>query len=176
MLYRFSVDGLNWSPLRVALQCGAFGDRTVDHPAAPAMVRGKGKDDGLVHVYVQHDVPSIGLDRMTPWSLYKETVLLEPRSTLYRYTIGMCDLINETISALDSIGESDGSLRPCSDSKAAGQKEKLCAYVREQQREQSAETHAKPKRKQQRQRSAGKKDGRSSADTKAKPNAKAAKR
>lgn len=65
----FSADGFLWSPIRSALRCGAIGERTIDHPASPAMVRGVGNEMGLVHVYIQHYVPSIGLDRMTPWTL-----------------------------------------------------------------------------------------------------------
>ena len=122
----FSVDGLSWSPMRVALTCGAFGDRTLDHPASPAMVRGRGAEEGLVHLYVQHGVPSIGLDRMTPWSLYKETVLLEPRSTVFRYSLGSCDLVHETRLALKAL-HMHSLPEPCSEAAARSQADRLCA-------------------------------------------------
>ena len=129
----FSVDGLTWSPMRATLTCGSFGDRALDHPASPAMVRGRGAEEGLVHLYVQHDVPSIGLDRMTPWSLYKETVLLEPRSTVFRYSLGTCDLINETRRALTALHtpsdmpDSRSLPEPCTGAVARAQAGQLCA-------------------------------------------------
>lgn len=74
MYARFSFDGMHWTSMRLGLRCGAIGDRSLDHPASPAMVKGKGKDEGKVHIYIQHNVPSIGLDRMTPWQLVRRRI------------------------------------------------------------------------------------------------------
>jgi hypothetical protein len=78
--------------MRPVLQCASFGDRTVDHPASPALVRGRGVNRYQVHLYLQHAVPSIGLDRFAPWPLYKDTTLLEPRSSLVRCVRALCAL------------------------------------------------------------------------------------
>mmetsp|Transcript_12228 Transcript_12228/g.27681 ORF Transcript_12228/g.27681 Transcript_12228/m.27681 type:complete len:142 (-) Transcript_12228:73-498(-) len=136
--------------MNVALRCGAVGDRALHHPASPAMVRGKGKTAGLVHIYIQHNVPSIGLDRMTPWSLYKERVLVEPRSTVMRYSLSKCELIDISRFALSGMSMSqrinnlagDDSLpEPCNSTLKKALEHKLCDMARSNKRSTNEGKH-----------------------------------
>ncbi len=49
-----SVDGVRWSRITPLLACGLYGERTLDQPALPAMVR-RGRE---VWLYVHEEVRS----------------------------------------------------------------------------------------------------------------------
>ena len=54
-----SVDGVRWSRAMPLLSCKHYGERTIDHPASPSMVRRGGR----IWLYVHEEVPGITFDR-----------------------------------------------------------------------------------------------------------------
>lgn len=67
----FSLDGVIWSPLAPLLPSARKGERTVDHPAIGVLCC----KDGLVHLYVQHDVPDIATTPLSRITRYSVTLL-----------------------------------------------------------------------------------------------------
>ena len=78
-----SVDGVRWTRVTPLLSCRLYGERTMDHPAAPSMVR-RGSE---IWLYVQEEVPGITVERTTPMAthtqLLKSEKVAEPCGALH---------------------------------------------------------------------------------------------
>ena len=78
-----SLDGVRWSRVTPLVRCDAVGERTLAHPAAPAMVlRG-----GAVWVYVHESVPGASVDAFLPKELHRAWVRREEAGRVARYTL-----------------------------------------------------------------------------------------
>ncbi len=85
-----SYDGVAWSAATPLVGCDIYGERTLDQPAAPAMVaRGS-----QVWLYIHEDVPRITIDRAVPMRMYSHLVANEPSSTVVRYSF-RCQRLGE---------------------------------------------------------------------------------
>ena len=83
-----SYDGIHWSTITPLLSCGIYGERTLDQPAAPSMVR-RGRE---VWLYVHEEVPGITLDRSVPLLLNPLLEKVERPSKVVRYAFA-CELL-----------------------------------------------------------------------------------
>ena len=83
-----SLDGVRWSRVTPLLACASVGERTLSHPAAPAMVRA---NDGSrsVWLYVHENVSGASLDQYMPISLREAHARAAGPSRLVRYTLPM---------------------------------------------------------------------------------------
>ena len=91
-----SADGLRWTRVTPLLSCELFGERTIDQPAAPSMVR-RGTE---VWLYVQEEVPGITIDRTTPKMVWNQMVKHEKTSRVVRYAFSCDSLASWTRTAL----------------------------------------------------------------------------
>ena len=91
-----STDGVRWSRITPLLSCSIYGERTMDQPALPAMVR-RGSE---VWLYVHEEVPGITIDRMTPRLAYAQMVKYEKSSNVVRYAFPCLKLARWTSVAL----------------------------------------------------------------------------
>ena len=91
-----SIDGIRWSRITPLLSCSIYGERTLDQPALPAMVR----RGAQVWLYVHEEVPGITIDRMTPRLAYAQMVKYEKPSSVVRYAFPCLKLANWTSMAL----------------------------------------------------------------------------
>jgi hypothetical protein len=96
----FSTDARNWTVPQPLLTCAAAGDRSVHQPAAPAMVRRRGK----VYLYIHENVPSIRIDGRTPerlrTRLHQQLQLHVVRPRIVRYSFPLARLRRWTYEAL----------------------------------------------------------------------------
>lgn len=92
----FSLDGTRWSAPQPLLACAAVGERTLAHPAAPAMVR-RGES---VWLYVHESVPGASVDAFMPSTLHKAWAAAEGAGTVARYSIPARALLSWTRDAL----------------------------------------------------------------------------
>ena len=91
-----SVDGLHWSRITPLLACNIYGERAVDHSAAPALVR-RGRE---VWLYVHEEVPGITIDRLVPLLLQPGLLKAERSSRVVRYAFPCRLLATWTMGAL----------------------------------------------------------------------------
>lgn len=91
-----SMDGVRWTKITPLLSCSIYGERTMDQPALPAMVR-RGNE---VWLYVHEEVPGITIDRATPRFAYAQMAANEKPSQVVRYSFSCSKLANWTQSAL----------------------------------------------------------------------------
>ena len=91
-----SLDGVRWTRATPLLSCSIYGERTLDHPASPAMVR-RGSE---VWLYVHEEVPGITIDRMTPRLAYANLAKAERPSNVVRYAFSCKMLAAWTADAL----------------------------------------------------------------------------
>lgn len=89
-----SLDGVHWSAATPLLACDVYGERTIDQPASPAMLR-RGDQ---IWLYVHEDVPRITIDRALPMRMYFHHVDNEAGATLARYSFP-CELLAEWTGA-----------------------------------------------------------------------------
>ena len=94
-----SRDGFAWSSVTPLLTCGVASDRTLHHPAAPALVTAVG-DDSQVLLYVHENVPNVFLDAFTPSPLYDWLTVRQPAAHVVRYRIPSKLLVEWTQRAL----------------------------------------------------------------------------
>ena len=94
-----SLDGVHWSRVTPLLSCDLYGERTLDQPALPAMVR-RGEE---VWLYVQEEVPGITIDRSTPLLLHTSLVKAERNSRVARYAFPCRHLARWTLGALKTL-------------------------------------------------------------------------
>ena len=108
------MDGVHWSSITPLLPCQGFGERTLDQPAAPSMVR----RDGEIWLYVHEEVPGITYDKTTPLLMQKQLVKAEKPSRVVRYAFPCHLLATWTKGALKDLGvtmgpgEVDAGCRP----------------------------------------------------------------
>ena len=95
-----SLDGVRWSRVTPLLSCSIFGERTMDQPALPAMVR-RGAE---VWLYVHEEVPGITFDRAVPLLLQPFLLRAERPSRVVRYSFPCRLLASWTEDALGSLG------------------------------------------------------------------------
>ena len=81
-----SRDGLLWSSVTPLINCEAHNDRTVHHPAAPALVADP-HDRSMLLMYVHEDVPGINEDAFMPGSISAYLGKRAPASRVVRYRI-----------------------------------------------------------------------------------------
>ena len=91
-----SVDGVRWTRVTPLLSCRLYGERTMDHPAAPSMVR-RGSE---IWLYVQEEVPGITVERTTPVVTHTQLLKSEKPSRVVRYTFPCLLLAHWTEGAL----------------------------------------------------------------------------
>lgn len=91
-----SLDGVRWSPVTNLLSCGIYGQRTLNQPAAPAMVH-RGDE---IWLYVHEEVPGITHDRTSPLLLRTQLEKAEERSRVVRFAFPTSILARWTESAL----------------------------------------------------------------------------
>ena len=91
-----SLDGVRWTRITPLLTCAIYGERSLDHPAAPAMVRRGGE----VWLYVQEEVPGVTIDSTTPRLTYAHMVKHERPSGVVRYAFSCDKLAKWTEAAL----------------------------------------------------------------------------
>ena len=91
-----SVDGVRWTRVTPLLSCRLYGERTMDHPAAPSMVR-RGSE---IWLYVQEEVPGITVERTTPMATHTQLLKSEKPSRVVRYTFPCLLLAHWTEGAL----------------------------------------------------------------------------
>lgn len=91
-----SIDGVRWSRITPLLSCSVYGERTMDQPALPSMVR-RGAE---VWVYVHEEVPGIMVDRSTSRLAYSHMAKTEKPSSVFRYAFPCTKLANWTQQAL----------------------------------------------------------------------------
>lgn len=94
-----SRDGLRWTSATPLINCEAHGDRTVQHPAAPALVVDP-QDKSMLLMYVHEDVPGINEDAFMPGSISAYLGRRAPASKVVRYRIPTQVLTAWTRSAL----------------------------------------------------------------------------
>jgi hypothetical protein len=94
-----SLDGVHWSRVTPLLSCSIFGERTMDQPALPAMVRRGGE----VWLYVHEEVPGITSDRAVPLLLQPFLLKAERPSRVVRYAFPCQLLASWTEDALTSL-------------------------------------------------------------------------
>ena len=94
-----SLDGVHWSRVTPLLSCDLYGERTLDQPALPAMVR-RGEE---VWLYVHEEVPGITIDRSTPLLLHTSLVRAERNSRVARYAFPCRHLARWTLGALKTL-------------------------------------------------------------------------
>ena len=94
-----SLDGVRWSRVTPLLSCSIYGERTMDQPALPAMVR-RGSE---VWLYVHEEVPGITFDRAVPLLLQPFLLRAERPSRLVRYSFPCRLLASWTEDALESL-------------------------------------------------------------------------
>ena len=83
-----SLDGVRWTRATPLLSCSIYGERTLDHPASPAMVQ-RGSE---VWLYVHEEVPGITIDRVAPRLVYANLAKAERPSNVVRYAFS-CKLL-----------------------------------------------------------------------------------
>lgn len=91
-----STDGVRWTRIAPLLPCNIFGERTMEHPALPAMVL-RGPE---VWMYVQEEVPGITIDQRTPRFVYAQMKHAEKPSSLKRYVFPCARLASWTREVL----------------------------------------------------------------------------
>ena len=94
-----SIDGVHWSRITPLLSCGVYGERTLDQPAVPSMVR-RGRS---VWLYVHEEVPSITIDRAVPLLLQPHLLKAERSSRVVRYAFSCRALARWTHSQYHSL-------------------------------------------------------------------------
>ena len=89
-----SLDGISWSRVTPLIDCAVQGERAVDHPVAGGAVYSKhdgvasnATGGGNVSFYIQHRVPGISHDRLTPLELWHWRKGMEHESYLSRYSL-----------------------------------------------------------------------------------------
>lgn len=102
-----SVDGVRWSRITPLLSCSIYGERTMDQPALPSMVRRGGE----VWLYVHEEVPGITVDRSTSRASYSHMAKSEKASGVVRYAFPCMKLANWTGHALSSLSEVYGTTK-----------------------------------------------------------------
>lgn len=91
-----SLDGGRWSRAVPLLSCSIFGERTLDQPASPAMIR-RGAE---IWLYVQEEVPSVTIEQRTPRLVYAQMDKAQVPSTVMRYAFPCTFLANWTADTL----------------------------------------------------------------------------
>ena len=100
-----SVDGVRWSRVTPLLSCSIYGERTLDQPAVPAMVRRGGE----VWLYIHEEVPGITFDRAVPLILQPHLLDAEQPSRVVRYAFPCGLLARWTEGAISSLEASSSS-------------------------------------------------------------------
>ena len=105
-----SLDGVRWSRVTPLLSCRLYGERTMDQPASPSLIR-RGAE---LWLYVQEEVPGVTVDRLTPMITHTQLLKSEKPSRVVRYAFPCLLLARWTEGALRRLGKSDASshLRP----------------------------------------------------------------
>ena len=85
---------MRWTRATPLLSCSIYGERTIDQPAAPALVR-RGSE---IWFYMHEEVPGITIDRMTPRLAYSHFVKAEKASVVVRYAFA-CDMLSQWTAA-----------------------------------------------------------------------------
>ena len=98
-----SLDGVRWSRVTPLLSCSIYGERTLDQPASPALVRRGGE----VWLYMHEEVPGITIDKMAPRLVYSHLVKAEKGSSVVRYAFPCAKLAEWTAEALLSWKDTD---------------------------------------------------------------------
>ena len=94
-----SLDGVHWSRVTPLVSCDIYGGRTLDQPAAPALVR----RHEAIWFYVHESVPSATLDIALPRKLDSHLQRTEPPARVVRYTLPAERLAEWTRGSLDSV-------------------------------------------------------------------------
>ena len=113
-----SIDGVHWSRVTPLLSCSIYGERTLDQPAVPAMVRRGGE----VWLYIHEEVPGITFDRAVPLILQPHLLDAEQPSRVMRYAFPCGLLARWTEGALSSLEGASSSRMQAGggDGRAAG--------------------------------------------------------
>ena len=124
-----SVDGVTWSSPTPLRRCPLVGQRASDHPIAGGVVYSPRVDTStqaanasgsVVHFYLQHRVPGISQDKLTPVELWHWRRKTERPSAFLRHTISCSVFARWTLRQLGSNFSRDSSrstLRPQLDAK-----------------------------------------------------------
>lgn len=99
-----SLDGIHWSRATPLLGCRLYGERTIDQPASPSMIRRGGE----VWFYVQEEVPGITVERTTPLVTHTALLKAEKPSRVVRYAIPCLLLARWTDGALRKLQRHEG--------------------------------------------------------------------
>ncbi len=101
-----SRDGVRWSRVTPLMACEAVGERTLAHPAAPAMIR----RGGTVWVYVHESVPGASVDAYMPYALYEAWRAIEAEGRVARYDLPMSALERWSRRARRSLAQGGGEV------------------------------------------------------------------
>ena len=94
-----SLDGVRWSRVTPLLSCAIYGERTLDQPAVPALLR-RGAE---IWIYIHEEVPGITFDRAVPLLLQPQLLAAEKSSRVVRYAFPCRLLAKWTDTALTTV-------------------------------------------------------------------------